>query len=131
MIETDSLSAVRRSLSPSWNAIGVIVCVLLPSVKMKEKSKRHIPFERELHDFLISEFKGYTVTAGSITGYWVRRSKDEECNEHREYQIAISSADGLEKLRDYLARLASRLKERTIFCTIHGDAFLVRAAKAA
>jgi hypothetical protein len=117
-------------LEPSWKSIGVIVSVLISSVKMKSQSKRHMTFEREFHEFLTSEFNGYTVTAGNITGYWTRRGTEEECNEHREYQIAIASTAELEKLRNYLAKLAWRLKERTLFCNIQGRAFLVGATKA-
>ena len=55
---------------------------LLPSVKMKSNSPRGTIFERELHAFLMENYGGYTVTGGSITGYWKRSDGMEECNEH-------------------------------------------------
>jgi hypothetical protein len=112
-----------------WKPIGIVVQVLLPSIKMKSHSRRGIPFERQFHDFLLSSFGGYTVTSGNITGYWLGSSIGEECNEHREYQIAIARPEHLVKLGDYLGRLARELNERTIFCTMHGEAFLISAAK--
>ena len=109
--------------------IGTLVQVLLPSIKMKSHSPRGVSFEKEFHDFLLCHFGGYTVTAGSITGYWLKADRSEECNEHREYQIAISNSEHLARLHEYLATLARQLKERTIFGTLNGTAFLINAAR--
>lgn len=73
-------------------------------------------------------FKGYTVTGGNITGYWILEGIGEECNEHREYQIAVSDAAELDELRRYLGKLARQLNEQSVFCTIDGRAFLLKAA---
>jgi hypothetical protein len=69
--------------------LGRVMNILLPSIKMKSYSARGVLFERELHCFLLTHFTGYTVTSGNITGYWKDQSGCEECNEHREYQVAI------------------------------------------
>jgi len=106
--------------------LGTIVQVLLPSIKMKSRTDKGTVFEKEFHDFLISNFGGYTVASGNITGYWMRSLRQEECNEHREYQIAISGTADFEKLTEYLARLAAQIKEQTVFCTMGGTAFLIR-----
>jgi hypothetical protein len=105
--------------------IGTIVQVLLPSIKMKSREKGRV-LERDFHRFLVSSFGGYTVASGSITGYWIGSSRKEECNEHREYQIAISSTADFEKLTNYLSTLADQIREETIFCAMSGRAFLIR-----
>jgi len=96
---------------------------------MKSQSPRGEPFANEFHQFLVNEFGGYTAASGNITGYWVRPKGREECNEHREYQIAISSEQELNTLTGHLSGLASALGEQTIFCTVQGVAFLIAASK--
>src|SRR5688500_10055507 len=115
------------SLSDAWKPLGTVVQVLLPSIKMKSYSSRGVPFEKEFHDFLLANFDGYTVASGNITGFWKGSGKWEECNEHREYQIAVTGVEQRSRLEDYVGHLAGELKERTIFCTMNGSAFLIRA----
>ena len=107
--------------------IGRVVNVLLPSIKMKSYSPRGFVFEGELHSFLLAHFTGYTVTAGSITGYWKGTGSKEECNEHRQYEIAFSSIGKLSILEKYLAHLAWELGEKTIYLTTAGRAVLISA----
>ena len=107
--------------------IGRVVNVLLPSIKMKSYSRRGCVFESELHSFLLTHFTGYTVTAGNITGYWKGTGSKEECNEHRQYEIAFSSIGKLSVLEKYLAHLAWELGEKTIYLTTGGRAVLISA----
>ena len=107
--------------------IGRVVNVLLPSIKMKSYSPRGCVFESELHSFLLTHFTGYTVTAGNITGYWKGTGSKEECNEHRQYEIAFSSIGKLTVLEKYLAHLAWELGEKTIYLTTGGRAVLISA----
>src|SRR5688572_33257787 len=100
--------------------IGRVVNVLLPSIKMKSYSPRGSVLEGELHSFLLTHFTGYTVTAGSITGYWKGSGATEECNEHRQYEIAFSSLGTLSILEGYLAHLAWELGENRIYLTTAG-----------
>lgn len=89
---------------------------LLPSVKMKSISPRATIFERELHEFLMKCYGGYTVTGGSITGYWIGADGAEECNEHRAYQVATKNASEVRRLRAFMIRLAAELGEKSVFC---------------
>jgi hypothetical protein len=109
--------------------IGRVVNILLPSIKMKSYSPRGRLFESELHSFLLTHFTGYTVTAGSITGYWKGTGAMEECNEHRQYEIAFNSFDKLSILEKYLAHLAWELGEKTIYLTTAGRAVLISAKR--
>jgi hypothetical protein len=111
--------------------IGRVVNILLPSIKMKSYSPRGRLFEGELHAFLLTHFTGYTVTAGNITGYWKGTGSREECNEHRQYEIAFSSFDKLSMLENYLAHLAWELGEKTIYLTTAGRAVLISAKRKA
>ena len=103
--------------------------VLLPSIKMKSFSPRGVLFEQELHSFFLKHFTGYTVTAGNITGYWNGPGSREECNEHREYQIAIDQTAKRALFEKYLAQLARELNEETLYLTFEGKALLVSAEK--
>jgi hypothetical protein len=129
MNEPMQLEETTLLSSKVCSELGTIVKALLPSIKMKVHSPRGIPFEKEFHDLLLAQFQGYTVAAGSITGYWMRSSKKEECNEHREYQIAVVETNGLKTLIKTLSRLARSLGERDIYVSMNGKAFLVSASK--
>ena len=85
--------------------IGAIVELLLPSVKMKSLSPRGVPFERELHEYLLTHFDGYTVASGSITGYWAKGPDGEQCNEHLQYRIAVPSAKDRNRMERHIAHL--------------------------
>ena len=114
-------------LPPGRKRLGTVIQVLLPSLKMKSHSVRGVPYASEFHAFLISRYGGYTVASGSITGYWLRSNQEEECNEHREYQIALKDQKALEGLSEYLSALARELSERTIYCQANGEAFIIEA----
>lgn len=107
--------------------LGRVMNLLLPSIKMKSYSPRGVLFDRELHSFLLTHFTGYTVTSGNITGYWKRDGLEEECNEHREYQVAIHRPDQHAILEKYLAHLAWELNEDSVYLTFNGKAFLISA----
>ena len=109
--------------------LGRVMNILLPSIKMKSYSARGVLFERELHSFLLTHFTGYTVTSGNITGYWKDQSVCEECNEHREYQVAIDQPAKQSLLEKYLAQLARELNEKTVYLTFDGKARLITSAK--
>src|SRR4051812_12903294 len=95
---------------------------LLPSVKMKSHSSRGVVFEQELHKFLMEQFGGYTVTGGSITGYWKRADGTEECNEHRAYQVAVKNSRDIPKLRKFIVHLGKELGEESVFSISGGEA---------
>ncbi|MDB6036842.1 MAG: hypothetical protein JWM99_683 [Verrucomicrobiales bacterium] len=109
--------------------LGRVMNILLPSIKMKSYSARGVLFERELHSFLLTHFTGYTVTSGNITGYWKDQGACEECNEHREYQVAIDQPRKQSVLEKYLEHLAWELNEKTVYLTFDGKARLISAAK--
>jgi len=99
--------------------LGDRVSFLLPSLKLK-------PLEGEVHGFLMAEFGGYTVAAGNIFGYWKDDSSGgESYGEHRLFTVALSGAEKLEALKEFLARLARRLGEKTIYAEIGGRAVLI------
>jgi hypothetical protein len=107
--------------------VGKVFLILLPSVKMKTRSPRGVPFAQEFHDFLMQLFRGYTVASGNITGYWQRGRPEEQCNEHRQYQVAFKSDQDRVLLEEHLSNLAAELGEETIFCEFEGEAFLIHS----
>jgi hypothetical protein len=116
---------MKREGKARVEGLGKVMNILLPSVKMKSFSPRGEVFEQEWHEFLLKHFSGYTVTSGSITGYWQRDGGREECNEHREYQIAVRPRDGRKILERYVANLARELGEESVYVTFDGEALLI------
>jgi hypothetical protein len=98
---------------------------LLPSVKMKSYSSRGVIFERELHAHLMEHYGGYTVTGGSITGYWKRSDGTEECNEHRAYHVAVDKSQSVRRLQKFIVSLGAELGEKSIFCITGGKVTLL------
>jgi len=61
--ETEPSPKAKREI------LGEIAVTLLPVEKLKLASPRGVPFENEIHDFLVTHFNGYTVSSGSISGH--------------------------------------------------------------
>jgi hypothetical protein len=106
--------------------LGQIGVFLLPSLKMKSLSPRGQTYDQELHDFLLQNFKGYTVTTGNISGYWLSGGK-EHYGEHREYKVAFSDRSKVPGLERYIAALAVEIGEQTVYCELGDEAFLLSA----
>ncbi len=111
--------------SVAKKSLGRIGVLLLPSVKMKTLSPRGKTYDRELHNFLVAHFGGYTIASGNITGYWKRDDGSEECNEHRQYKMAFTNEESFPALEEFISRLAAELGEESIFWEVDGTAWLL------
>lgn len=109
--------------------LGQIAVILLPSLKMKARDHRGRSHDEALHDFLVGHFDGYTVTAGSIAGYWKDAKGCEHYGEHREYRVAITDRSRLPLLEAYLADLGDRIREKWIYWQTGDDAWLIPATR--
>jgi hypothetical protein len=107
--------------------LGRIGVFLLPSLKMKSLSPRGRTYDQELHDFLLQNFTGYTVTTGNISGYWISCGH-EHYGEHREYKVAFSDPSKVPSLERYVAVLAAEIGEQTVYWEIGDEAYLLAAA---
>ncbi|MDX1951900.1 MAG: hypothetical protein SFY81_06925 [Verrucomicrobiota bacterium] len=101
--------------------------MLLPLEKLKLKSSRGTPFEREIHDFLVTRFAGYTVSSGNISGHWKDNRGRDHYGEHREYRVAIPASAELETLQVFLAGMAREMKEECIYLELGHEAWLIYA----
>jgi hypothetical protein len=107
----------ERNLGPS-------VAFLLPSLKLKEPSVNGRSIENILHSYLMEHFAGYTAQAGNIFGYWREVDRDTY-GEHREFSIAAAEPAQIPALKEFLAGLASELKEECIFFRAGGTTSLI------
>jgi transcriptional antiterminator Rof (Rho-off) len=107
--------------------LGHWAVLLLPSVKLKSEIRPGMTFQQEVHEFLIRNFRGYTVSFGNISGYWKDSEGREQYGEHREYKVALSDKNGRERLEAFLARLAADLREECVYLELPEGAWLIRA----
>ena len=105
--------------------LGASAIFLLPSLKLKEPARGGSSPEGRLHDFLMENFGGYTAQAGNIFGYWRDGDGADSYGEHREVTVALSTAEKLDLLKVYLARLAGEMTEKCIYLRTAGEAFLI------
>ena len=111
--------------------LGQLAAVLLPIEKLKRKSPRGIPFEKEIHDFLVTNFNGYTVSSGNISGHWKDDHGDDHYGEHRQYKVALPAAESVQSLEVFLAEIAADMGEECIYMELGRDIFLIyRSARA-
>jgi len=94
--------------------LGTSAVFLLPSLKLKEPSLDGPSVERRLHCFLMDNFGGYTAQAGNIFGYW-REEGGDSYGEHREFSVGATDPAAIPKLKDFLADMASDLKEQCVY----------------
>src|SRR5688500_8486903 len=116
------LPAIKRE------SLGQFAAALLPIEKLKTKSPRGIPFEREIHDFLVTNFNGYTVFSGNISGHWKDDTGHDHYGEHRQYKVAVAAEEAVKTLGVFLADLAAELKEECIYVELGREIFLIYAS---
>jgi hypothetical protein len=101
---------------------------LLPSLKLKQKSRRGKSHEDVVHDFLMKRFSGYTASAGNIFGYWRDDTTGSESyGEHKEYKVSFRGRNRVAMLKEFLSELARELDEDSIYLEYGEDAWLVYA----
>jgi hypothetical protein len=115
------LPAIKRE------TLGRVGSALLPIEKLKLESPRGALFERELHEFLLTNHNGYTVNSGTISGHWTDDAGKDHYGEHREYRVALPNADSVAAFEVFLATLAHDLGEECIYVEISGEIRLVYA----
>jgi hypothetical protein len=107
-------------------AMGSVVSMLLPIEKLKTPSPRGVPFEQEIHDYLSTNLRGYTVASGNISGHWRDRDGHDHYGEHREYKVAMPTVKtGIQNLQYFIATLAHDMQETCIYVEWRGEAYLI------
>lgn len=104
--------------------LGTSVVFLLPSLKLKEPSLNGPAVENRLHSYLMDQFAGYTAQTGNIFGYW-REGDRDSYGEHREFSVAATQPAQIPALKEFLAGMASELKEECIYFRAGGTASLI------
>ncbi len=107
------------------DALGDVGAVLLPLEKLKLKSPRGHAFEQEIHEFLLANFNGYTVSSGNIAGHWKDDRERDHYGEHREYKVALPHRESVASLEAFLAELAREMGEECIYLELGREIFLV------
>ncbi|MGZ8899643.1 MAG: hypothetical protein ACXW3Z_06070 [Limisphaerales bacterium] len=124
-----SLQAEIKPLPPvKRECLGQLAVALLPIEKLKIKSPRGVPFEREIHDFLVTNFNGYTVSSGNISGHWKDDHGHDHYGEHRQYKVAVAAQEGIASFEVFLSEIATEMREECIYVEIGREIFLVYAA---
>ena len=110
-------------------SLGQLAVALLPIEKLKLKSPRDVPFELEIHDFLVANFNGYTVSSGNISGHWKDDAGHDHYGEHRQYKVAVAAPESLQSFEVFLADLAAEMKEECIYVEVGREILLVYASE--
>jgi hypothetical protein len=106
-------------------SLGEMAVTLLPLHKLKLPSPRGAPFEKEIHEFLVTNFNGYTVSSGSTSGHWKDDAGRDHYGEHRQYKVAISAAESRASLEVFLADLAREMGEECIYMEVGREILLI------
>jgi hypothetical protein len=110
-------------------SLGKNVRFLLPSLKLKEPCPGGGTIEQSVHAYLVEHFGGYTVTSGTVSGYWREEDGSQSYGEHREFTLALPNDRGLPELKRFLALTARRLCEACLYVEVAGYAVLLYSAE--
>jgi hypothetical protein len=110
--------------------IGKMAVFLVPSLKLKQRSKAGQTVEEKIHRFLLRRFGGYTAAAGNIFGYWKDKAGKEFYGEHKEYKVGLIDDRRLPELKTFLAHLSAELGEQCIYLETGKEASFVYAENA-
>lgn len=94
---------------------------------MKGVSPRGQTYEKEVHEFLVANFSGYTLASGNIAGFWKDSRGQQHYGEHLEYRVGVLSEKKIPVLEHYISQLAEELEEESIFWETGEDAWLIFA----
>jgi hypothetical protein len=108
--------------------LGQVAVALLPIEKLKVKSPRGVPFEREIHDFLVTSFNGYTVSSGNISGHWKDDTGHDHYGEHRQYKVAVAEQEAIHCFEVFLSGIAVEMQEECIYIEIGREIHLIYAS---
>ena len=106
-------------------SLGQLAAALLPIEKLKLKSPRGVAFEREIHDFLVTNFNGYTVSSGNISGHWKDDHGHDHYGEHRQYKVALAGNESIQSFQVFLAEMARDIGEECIYVEIGREISLI------
>jgi hypothetical protein len=109
--------------------LGKNVRFLLPSLKLKEPCPGGGTIEQSVHAYLVEHFGGYTVTSGTVSGYWREEDGSQSYGEHREFTVALPNDRGLPELKRFLALTGRRLCESCLYVEVAGAALLLYSAE--
>ena len=109
--------------------LGKNVRFLLPSLKLKEPCPGGGTIEHSVHAYLVQNFGGYTVTSGTVSGYWREEDGSQSYGEHREFTVALPDDAGLPALKHFLALTGRRLCESCLYVEVAGSAGLLYSAE--
>jgi hypothetical protein len=109
--------------------LGKNVRFLLPSLKLKEPCSGGGTIEQSVHAYLVEHFGGYTVTSGTVSGYWREEDGSQSYGEHREFTVALHDDRGLPDLKRFLALTGRRLCESCLYVEVAGSAVLLYSAE--
>jgi hypothetical protein len=70
---------------------------------------------------------GYTAASGNQFGYWRKDGSPDSYGENKEFTVALNTDDQIRSLKNFLASLASQLKEECIYLELAGEAILIYA----
>src|SRR5688572_16154894 len=106
-------------------SLGQLAVALLPIEKLKLKSPRGVTFEKEIHEFLVTNFNGYTVSSGSISGHWKDDAGHDHYGEHRQYKVAVGAPESTASLEVFLSDLAREMGEECIYFELGKEIVLI------
>ena len=113
-------------------SLGQLAVALLPIEKLKLKSPRGVPFEKEIHEFLVTNFNGYTVSSGNISGHWKDDHGHDHYGEHRQYKVALSATESVRGFEVFLSGIDADMGEECVYMELGREIYLVyRSARSA
>jgi hypothetical protein len=120
-----SLSEPKPLPNVKREVLGQTAVTLLPVQKLKLPSPRGVAFEKEIHEFLVTNFNGYTVSSGSISGHWKDDAGHDHYGEHRQYKVAVGARAATASLEVFLADLAREMNEECIYLEVGREILLI------
>ena len=125
MIARDLLNLDGASMTYRKESLGRMATFLLPSLKLKKRDADGHTIEEIVHQFLVSNFEGYTAAGGIIFGFWKDEKGEVAYGEHKEYKVAFIGKDRIAVLESFLATIAKEIGEYCIYFETGEDSWLI------
>ena len=108
-------------------ALGTVSLFLIPELGLRDESSSGETFEKEIENFFLDKFGSCTFPGKSVIDY--RLDPDKASRRRlaisREYTVAIKDAEAVLQLKEFLARIASEMRLKSMYLEINREAMLL------
>lgn len=116
---------IDRPIKYKRESLGRPAIFYLPTGMMGLTLESGRTCTEEVDEFLATTFGGYTEEGGANSGYWRNDNGKVYKGTFQRYRVSFEGKERIEQLEEFLAYIATQLKQESIYFETGEDAWLI------